>query len=140
MNIDEEADLIAFGINAVKNIKSNAIVLVRKVDNSMQLLGMGAGQPNRIVATKLAIQKAIENLADIYYGDDFDTHLQNVFKETILISDAFFPFADSVEYAAEFGIKKIVQPGGSIKDKKVIQRANELGVSMIFTGIRHFKH
>ncbi len=136
----EDEKLIKFGLSAVKSIKSNAIVLVRKKENSMQLLGMGAGQPNRIVATKLAVAKAIENLEREFFNDDFDIYLKKVFNDVILVSDAFFPFADSLEYISEFGIKKVVQPGGSIRDKKVIKRANELGISMIFSGLRHFKH
>ena len=60
--------------------------------------------------------------------------------KTILISDAFFPFPDNVELAHEYGIKAIVQPGGSIRDNKVIEKCDELGVTMIFTGLRHFKH
>ena len=135
-----EKDLIIFGLNAVKAVKSNAIVLVRKIDDTYQLIGMGAGQPNRIVATKLAIQKAIENMQTDSFCEDFDDYLKKQFSQIVLVSDAFFPFADSIEYANEFGIKKIVQPGGSIRDKKVIKRANELGIYMIFTGLRHFRH
>lgn len=136
----KDSDLIIFGLNAVKMLKSNAIAIVRKLKDSYQLLGMGAGQPNRIISTKLAIQKAIDNLAAKYYGDDFNEDIKKQFADTILISDAFFPFPDSIEYIAEFGIKKVVQPGGSIKDKRVIKRCNELDISMLFTGIRHFRH
>ena len=139
-DFQKDSELIKFGLNAVKMLKSNAIAIVRKTRNSYQLLGMGAGQPNRIISTKLAIQKSIENLMIGYYGDDFDAYLKEQFANTILVSDAFFPFADSIEYAANMGLKKIVQPGGSIKDKAVIKRCNELNVAMIFTNIRHFKH
>jgi len=139
-DLQKDKDLITFGLNAVKMLKSNAIAIVRRYRDSLQLLGMGAGQPNRIISTKLAIQKSIENLSKGYFGEDFDADMRKVFADVVLISDAFFPFADNIEYAADFGIKKIVQPGGSIKDKKVIKRCNELNVSMIFTGTRHFRH
>lgn len=139
-NFQEDFDLIIFGLNAIKMLKSNAIAIVRNVNGSFQLLGMGAGQPNRIISTKLAIQKAIENLAVDYHGDDLDTDFKKTFNGAILLSDAFFPFTDSIEYMEKFGIKKVIQPGGSIKDKRVIKSCNELNVSMIFTGIRHFKH
>ena len=139
-DIENDKDLIIFGLNAVKMLKSNAIAIVRRYRDSLQLLGMGAGQPNRIVSTKLAIQKSIENLAKGYFGEDFDEDMRKVFSDAVLISDAFFPFADSIEYVAKFGIKKVIQPGGSIKDKRVIKRCNELDISMIFTGARHFRH
>ena len=136
----KDLDLIKFGLKAVKMLKSNAIALVRKTEKGLQLIGMGAGQPNRIVATKLAIQKAIENMQTDSFCEDYDDYIKRQFSQIVLVSDAFFPFADSIEYANEFGIKKIVQPGGSIRDKKVIKKADELGVSMIFTGLRHFRH
>ena len=137
---ENDLNLIKFGIKAIKMIKSNAIVLVRKVQNSLQLLGMGAGQPNRIIATKLAVEKAIENLRMEYKGENPEEYIKSVFENTILVSDAFFPFDDSIKYVSLFGIKKIVQPGGSIRDKKVIKTANQLGIAMVFSGLRHFKH
>ena len=106
----------------VRFVKSNGIVLA----NSNQLLGVGAGQMSRIDSVKIAIRKAEEA------GLNLDG--------SILASDAFFPFPDSIELAVEYGIKSIVQPGGSIKDKDVIAKANELGISMVLTGERHFFH
>jgi phosphoribosylaminoimidazolecarboxamide formyltransferase/IMP cyclohydrolase len=108
----------------------------------MQLLGMGAGQPNRLIATKLSIEKAKENL-DRELGAEAiaaQTYYERELGSAVMISDAFFPFADNVELAAAEGIRQIVQPGGSIRDKQVVEACDNLGVSMLFTGIRHFKH
>jgi phosphoribosylaminoimidazolecarboxamide formyltransferase/IMP cyclohydrolase len=138
---DGDRDLIEFGIKAVKQVKSNAIIIVRKmVNGDCQLLGMGAGQPNRLISTKLAIDKALENLQREYKGDDPEKYSKVELAKAILISDAFFPFPDNVELAGEAGIKRIIQPGGSLRDKSVIKKCNELGIAMLFTGIRHFKH
>ncbi|MBC8415848.1 MAG: bifunctional phosphoribosylaminoimidazolecarboxamide formyltransferase/IMP cyclohydrolase PurH, partial [Candidatus Cloacimonetes bacterium] len=141
IDIDLKKGLIEFGIKAMRQVKSNSIIIVRELsDKNYQLLGMGAGQPNRLVSTKVAIEKAKENLSNEYKGNDLEGYYRQEFSKAILVSDAFFPFADNVELAAEAGIKNIVQPGGSIRDKKVITKCNELGVAMIFTGLRHFKH
>lgn len=112
------ADL-AFAWKVCKHVKSNAIVVVK----GGQTLGVGAGQMNRIDAARHAIRQA---------GDGV--------KGAVLASDAFFPFPDVVEAAGAAGIVAIAQPGGSIRDQDSINRANELGVAMVFTGIRHFKH
>lgn len=133
-------ELVDFGLKAITNIKSNSIAVVREKDGAFQLLGMGAGQPNRLVATKLALEKCKENLAKEYTGEDLEGYMKEEIGKSILVSDAFFPFADNVELAATYGVKTIVQPGGSIRDKFVIKKCNELGVSMILTGLRHFKH
>ncbi|BDS14890.1 bifunctional phosphoribosylaminoimidazolecarboxamide formyltransferase/IMP cyclohydrolase [Aureispira anguillae] len=137
-----EQPLIEFGLRAIKTIKSNSIAIVRFKNGYAQLLGMGAGQPNRLVATKLSIEKCRENLRNEYTGaaEDFEAYVAQELANAWLISDAFFPFADNVELAAAAGVRKIVQPGGSIRDKSVVNTCNELGVSMVFTGIRHFKH
>ena len=105
-------------------------------------MGMGAGQPNRLIATELALSKAKDFIKQNYQGNkaDFDAYYREQIASAYLISDAFFPFADNVELAADKGIKNIVQPGGSIRDKSVIDACNKLNVNMIFTGIRHFKH
>lgn len=117
---DQLASLV-FAQKAVKHVKSNAIM----VAVAGQTLGMGAGQPNRIDSVKMAIQKAQTKVA---------------FKEAVLASDAFFPMADSVAYAAAHGIQAIVEPGGSIKDQASIDKANELGIVLVFSKTRHFKH
>ena len=103
----------------VKHVKSNAIV----VGTHRRLLGVGAGQMNRVQSVRLALEQA---------GD--------AAKGAALASDAFFPFPDSIETAAEAGIRAIVQPGGSKKDSEVVAKANELGIAMVLTGVRHFKH
>ena len=141
IDIDLNKALIEFGIKVMQQVKSNSIIIIRELsDTTYQLLGMGAGQPNRLVSTKLAIEKAKENLTNEYRGDDLQDYFKKELGKAVLVSDAFFPFEDNVELAAEAGIKFIIQPGGSIRDKKVINKCNELGMVMIFTGIRHFKH
>ena len=119
---DTEWKALDMGWKLVRFVKSNGIVFA----NSEQLLGVGAGQMSRVDSVKIAIRKAGEA------GLNLDG--------AILASDAFFPFPDSIELAAKHGIKSIVQPGGSIKDKDVIAKANELGISMVLTGKRHFYH
>ena len=114
----ELADL-AFAWKAVKHIKSNAIAFVK----DRTLMGMGAGQPNRVVSVHLSQRAAGEKAAGC-----------------VLASDAFFPFPDNIELAAEAGITAIVQPGGSIRDDEVIAAANQAGIAMVFTGVRHFRH
>ncbi len=113
---------ILFSTKIVKHLKSNAI----SISKNKTLYGYGTGFTSRVDAVKFAIEKAKE------FGRDL--------KGAILSSDAFFPFPDSIEIAASSGIKYIVQPGGSIRDNDVIEKARELGITMIFTGIRHFKH
>lgn len=117
---DSQLETLLFAWKAVKHTKSNAIV----VANDERTLGIGAGQPNRIDSTKIAIKHAGDSLND----------------KAVLASDAFFPMDDCVQYAAEHGIKAIVQPGGSIRDKDSIAMANKYGVAMVFTGVRHFRH
>ena len=108
-----------FAWKACKHVKSNSILLVK--DKS--IIGLGAGQPNRVNSVHLALRAA---------GDKA--------KDCVLASDAFFPFKDSIILAGENGISAIVQPGGSIRDEEVIEAANECNVTMVFTGVRHFKH
>ena len=138
-----DRDLIEFGLKAVKQVKSNAIVVVRTLpDGSHQLLGMGAGQPNRLVSIRLALEKCRENLAREYDGppEGFERYATENLGAAYLFSDAFFPFPDNVEACAEGGIKTVFQPGGSLRDKRVVRRADQLGVALVITGMRHFKH
>ncbi|PSL25537.1 phosphoribosylaminoimidazolecarboxamide formyltransferase/IMP cyclohydrolase [Planomicrobium soli] len=116
-----EAELAALklGWSVVKHVKSNAIV----VCNADMTLGIGAGQMNRVGSAKIALEQAGEQA-----------------QGAIMASDAFFPMSDTVEAAAQAGIKAIIQPGGSKKDQESIDKANEFGIAMVFTGIRHFKH
>ncbi len=116
----ELRDALLFAQRVVKYVKSNAIV----VSNGTQALGIGGGQVNRIWATQQAIERAKEKFS----GD------------LVLASDAFFPFRDVVDFCAEHHIKAIIQPGGSMRDSESIQAANEHGIPMLFTGIRHFLH
>lgn len=130
--------LIEFGVIAVRQIKSNTIVLVaRTAEGAHRLLGMGAGQPNRVVATGLAVERAQATLRA--EGKD-DAQIREALGEAVLVSGAFFPFPDSVERAAEAGVRLFVQPGGSIRDAEVIARADALDAVMVLTGMRHFKH
>ena len=125
-----------FGIRMGKHLKSNAIVLAfEHAPGRYAILGMGAGQPNRVDALrKLAIPKAMENIERL--GLDRDA----VLAKTVLVSDAFFPFADNVEAAAAAGIRYLVEPGGSKQDGACIGAADAAGLSMVFTGVRHFLH
>jgi phosphoribosylaminoimidazolecarboxamide formyltransferase/IMP cyclohydrolase len=124
-------DLLLFGLHAVRQVKSNAIVTIRKTDGCYQLLGIGAGQPNRLNSIRLALEKTAANL---------HAEGKNSMDDVILFSDAFFPFEDNVKFSNQYGIKIIVQPGGSIRDQQIIGKCDQLGISMIFTGTRHFKH
>jgi phosphoribosylaminoimidazolecarboxamide formyltransferase/IMP cyclohydrolase len=112
-------DDLLFAWVVAKHVKSNAIVYAR----DGEVLGIGAGQMSRVDSSRLAVEKARQPL-----------------KGCVMASDAFFPFRDSIDTAAKSGVSAIIQPGGSIRDKEVIQAADEHGMSMIFTSIRHFKH
>jgi phosphoribosylaminoimidazolecarboxamide formyltransferase/IMP cyclohydrolase len=113
---DDEIHNMIFGMKVVKYVKSNAIVVVREGTAA----GIAGGQVNRIWATSQALDRANGG--------------------TVLVSDAFFPFGDVVEEANKYGIKAIMQPGGSIRDQESIDACNKYGISMVFTGVRHFKH
>jgi len=138
--------LAEFSMTACKNTKSNAIVLCREYETGhFQVLGMGAGQPNRVDSLrKLSATKARENLeaafAETAPGGDMEEWITAQMGEAVLASDAFFPFDDTVREARAVGIRYIIQPGGSVRDEEVIAAADELGVAMVFTGMRHFLH
>jgi phosphoribosylaminoimidazolecarboxamide formyltransferase/IMP cyclohydrolase len=110
-----------FGWRIVKHVKSNAIAVVR----DGHTLGIGAGQMNRVGSAEIALKEA--QAAGFTEG-------------LILASDGFLPFGDTVALAAQYGVAAIIQPGGSIRDEESIQKADELGITMLFTGVRHFKH
>jgi phosphoribosylaminoimidazolecarboxamide formyltransferase/IMP cyclohydrolase len=116
---DAEQRDLEFAWRIVKHVKSNAIVLAK----DGRTVGVGAGQMSRVDSVKISIQKA-----------------HPTSKGAVMASDAFFPFRDGIEEAAAAGITAVIQPGGSVKDTEVIQAANEHGIAMIFTGLRHFKH
>jgi len=129
--------LIEFGLVAARQVKSNAIVIVADTGGALRLLGMGAGQPNRVVSTRLAVERARATLA----GEGLDEKgVRTALGRAVLVSDAFFPFPDSVECAADAGVRTFVEPGGSIRDRDVVACVDARGVSMVFTGIRHFQH
>jgi phosphoribosylaminoimidazolecarboxamide formyltransferase / IMP cyclohydrolase len=133
-----------FAWKAAKHIKSNAISLAIEYEPGVfKLAGMGAGQPNRVDSLKkLSIARARENfIAGMSPESGINEGLiKQKFGEAVLGSDAFFPFADNIEAANEAGIRYIVQPGGSKHDSEVIDACNSFGISMIFTGTRHFRH
>ena len=119
--VDELQDLL-FAWKIVKHIKSNGIVYAKELATS----GIGTGQTSRVDSSVIAVRKAMnENLS---------------LKNSVVASDAFFPFPDGVIAAAQSGARAVIQPGGSIRDEEVIKAANEHNMAMVFTGIRHFKH
>jgi phosphoribosylaminoimidazolecarboxamide formyltransferase/IMP cyclohydrolase len=115
----EEIEELLFAMQVVKHVKSNAIV----VSKNQQIVGVGAGQMNRVGSAGIAFKQAGEKC-----------------KGAVLASDAFFPFRDTIDECAKHGITAVIQPGGSIRDEESIQAADEAGIAMVFTGIRHFKH
>lgn len=116
---DSEYEALDFAWRVCKHVKSNAIVF----SNRDQTVGIGAGQMSRVDSSKIAVQKALLPT-----------------QGTVLASDAFFPFRDGVDAAAEAGVTAIIQTGGSVRDEEVIKAANEHGIAMIFTTMRHFRH
>ncbi|MGC1878529.1 MAG: bifunctional phosphoribosylaminoimidazolecarboxamide formyltransferase/IMP cyclohydrolase [Rhabdochlamydiaceae bacterium] len=134
----EQIGLFRFAIAAVQSVKSNAIVIAREYSPGFyQLIGVGGGQPNRIDSMqKLACPKAIENLQKMVG----EKKVEEALGQAVLVSDGFFPFADAITLAAEYGIKTCLQPGGSIRDREVIQAADQHDLCMIFTGQRYFNH
>jgi phosphoribosylaminoimidazolecarboxamide formyltransferase / IMP cyclohydrolase len=115
----QERRAMLFGWKICKHVKSNAIVYVR----DGQSVGIGAGQMSRVDSCKIGAMKAVLPL-----------------KGTVAASDAFFPFPDGVEEIAKAGATAVIQPGGSVRDQEVIEAADRLGLAMIFTGVRHFRH
>lgn len=115
------ADML-FAWTVVKYVKSNAIIFCK--DNAT--IGVGAGQMSRVYSTRIAAIKAADENLDV--------------NGSVMASDAFFPFRDGIDAAAQTGIAAIIQPGGSMRDDEVIQAANEHGLAMVFTGMRHFRH
>ena len=116
---EEEYAACAFAWIVCKHVKSNAIIYGRPG----QIVGIGAGQMSRVDSVKLAVMKA-----------------QSTVKGCVMASDAFFPFRDGIDAAAEAGITSVIQPGGSIRDAEVTKAVDEHGMAMILTGMRHFRH
>jgi len=115
----QEARWLLHAMRVVKHVKSNAIVLWK--DDAT--VGVGAGQMNRVGSVRIAAEHAGPNA-----------------RGAVLASDAFFPFRDGIDEAARAGVTAIIQPGGSLRDKECIEAANEHGIAMVFTGVRHFRH
>ncbi len=118
---DEMRDLL-FGWRVAKFVKSNAIIYARNV----QTIGVGAGQMSRVNSARIAAIKAEQAGLEV--------------RGAVMASDAFFPFRDGIDRAAEVGVAAVIQPGGSMRDSEVIDAANEHGMAMVFTGMRHFRH
>jgi phosphoribosylaminoimidazolecarboxamide formyltransferase/IMP cyclohydrolase len=119
---EDEYRALDFAWRVCRHVKSNTIVFA----SPDQVLGVGAGQMSRIDSTKIAVMRATTHGLDL--------------KGAAVASDAFYPFRDGLDEAAKAGAKSVIQPGGSIKDEEVIAAANEHGIAMIFTGMRHFRH
>lgn len=115
----EEIESLIFAWTVAKHVKSNAIVFARGKETA----GIGAGQMSRVDSVKIAIMKARKDL-----------------KGAVMASDAFFPFRDGIDVAAEAGIRAVIQPGGSIRDAEVVEACNQKGMAMVITGVRHFRH
>ena len=120
---DEELGALRFAWAVCKHVKSNAIVYARTNDDYGQTVGVGAGQMSRVDAARFGAMKAVLPM-----------------QGTVAASDAFFPFADGLEVVAQAGATAVIQPGGSVRDVEVIAAADRLGIAMIFTGTRHFRH
>jgi len=116
---EDEMEALRFAWKVCKHVKSNAIVYARRG----QLLSAGAGQMSRVFSAEIGAKKSVLPL-----------------EGCVAASDAFFPFPDGLEVVASHGATAVIQPGGSVKDEEVIAAANRLGVAMVFTGIRHFRH
>ena len=123
LKLKEINDLL-FAEKICKYVKSNAIVYVKNKSS----IGIGAGQMNRLDSAKIGSEKAKK-----FFN-------KNILKGSFVASDAFFPFPDSIDVFGKFGVKAILQPGGSVKDEEVIKRANKYNIAMAFTNMRHFKH
>jgi phosphoribosylaminoimidazolecarboxamide formyltransferase / IMP cyclohydrolase len=119
----EEWIALEFGWNVAKHVKSNAIVYARASEGLGQLVSAGAGQMSRVDSVKFGAMKAVLPLPG-----------------SVVASDAFFPFADGIEEAARHGVTAVIQPGGSVRDEDTIAAADRLGLAMVFTGVRHFRH
>ena len=123
---DDEIDDMLFAFKVCKHVKSNAIIYVK----NKKTIGIGAGQMSRVDSAKIASQK----------NSEMEKSDENSLENSVVASDAFFPFADGLLVTISSGAKAVIQPGGSVKDDEVITAANEAGISMVFTGKRHFRH
>jgi phosphoribosylaminoimidazolecarboxamide formyltransferase / IMP cyclohydrolase len=120
---EAEMTALRFAWPVCKHVKSNAIVYARFHEGHGQSVGIGAGQMSRVDAARFGAMKAVLPLTG-----------------SVAASDAFFPFPDGLEVVANAGATAVIQPGGSVRDAEVIEAANKLGIAMVFTGMRHFRH
>jgi phosphoribosylaminoimidazolecarboxamide formyltransferase/IMP cyclohydrolase len=125
---EELADL-QFAFIVAKHVKSNAVVYAK----AGATVGIGAGQMSRVDSTRIAASKSAEAARAAGVAEPLA-------KGAVVASDAFFPFADGLITAAEAGVTAVIQPGGSMRDAEVIRAADDLGLAMVFTGMRHFRH
>ncbi len=123
---DSEIQDMLFAFKVCKHVKSNAIIYVK----NKKTIGIGAGQMSRVDSAKIASQK----------NSEMEKSEENSLENSVVASDAFFPFADGLLVTISSGAKAVIQPGGSVKDDDVIEAANKAGISMVFTGVRHFRH
>ncbi len=123
---DSEIEDMLFAFKVCKHVKSNAIIYVK----NKKTIGIGAGQMSRVDSAKIASQK----------NGEMEKSEENSLENSVVASDAFFPFADGLLVTISSGAKAVIQPGGSVKDDEVIEAANKAGISMVFTGTRHFRH
>ena len=124
-----ELDDLRFAFRVAKHVKSNTIVYAK----DRATVGIGAGQMSRIDAARIAARKAEDAAKELKLK-------QPLTKGSVVASDAFFPFADGLLVAIEAGATAVIQPGGAMRDDEVIARANDAGIAMVFTGMRHFRH
>ena len=120
---ESELNLARFGVAVCAQVKSNCVVFVQPTATGFATVGIGPGQTSRVEAVRIAARRAGERA-----------------NGAMMVSDAFFPFRDGIDAAAEAGITAVIQPGGSMRDEDVIAAADELGLAMVFTGFRHFRH
>jgi phosphoribosylaminoimidazolecarboxamide formyltransferase/IMP cyclohydrolase len=120
---EEEWAALRFAWKACQHVKSNAIVFAKSLGGVQATVGIGGGQPNRVDCVRIAVQRAGEKS-----------------RGAVMASDAFFPFADSVEAAAQAGVTAVIHPGGSIRDEESLAAAEKAGMALVLTGVRHFRH
>ncbi len=134
----EIADLL-FAFTVAKHVKSNAIVYAKDGCTT----GIGAGQMSRLDSARIAVRKgedAARMIAEAKGVSGDGAAIENLVRGSVVASDAFFPFADGLIAAAEAGVTAVIQPGGSVRDAEVIAAADDRGLAMVFTGVRHFRH
>ena len=122
----DQMDDMLFAFKVCKHVKSNAIIYVK----NQKTIGIGAGQMSRVDSAKIASQK----------NSEMESSDENSLKNSVVASDAFFPFSDGLLVTISSGAAAVIQPGGYIKDDEVIEAADNAGISMVFTGVRHFRH